>query len=236
MDAQGNVTNAGAMLSARQQTFLTAIVEQYVATGEPVASQTIAAASGLSSATVRNTMAELVDAGYLEQPHTSAGRVPTAKAFRLHVEQLCGGNRIAASLLPVSSRTQINATLQGVSGAEAFLERTSQVLSVLSSGVGVAMSTGREGDLLEHVHFQRLAPKRVLAVVVTHGGAVRDRVLLLDEDVQSNELLRVLPQLHRHQGQQRGAVGVIGTHRLHYEHTINAVQYVAQLFSERQAV
>lgn len=181
----GNFSTA---LTARQQATLTAIVEQYVATGEPVASQAIAAASGLSSATVRNTMAELVEAGLLEQPHTSAGRVPTARAFRLHVEQLQGGNRIATSLLPVQSRSQMDATLQGVNGTERFLERTSQVLALLSSGVGIAIATVREGDVLEHVHFQRLGVRRVLAVMVSRGGVVRDRVLLLDGDVLGEEL------------------------------------------------
>ena len=188
----------GVALTARQQATLTAIVEQYVATGEPVASQGIAVASGMSSATVRNTMAELVEAGYLEQPHTSAGRVPTARAFRLHVEQLQGGNRIATALLPLQSRSQIDASLQGVSGADAFLERTSQVLSVLSSSVGVAMATAREGDVLEHVHFQRLGARRVLAVMVSRGGVVRDRVLQMDQDVLGEELDAASRYLNEH--------------------------------------
>ncbi len=175
-------------LTPRQRATLTAIVEQYVATGEPVASQGIAALGGVSSATVRNTMAELVELGLLEQPHTSAGRVPTAKAFRLHVEQLQGGDRIASAMLPAQARSHIDSTLQGVSGADAFLERTSQVLAVLSNGVGVAMAMNREGDVLEHVHFQRLAQKRVLAVMVSRGGVVRDRVLLVEDDVSGDEL------------------------------------------------
>lgn len=354
----------GAALTARQRTTLTAIVEQYVATGEPVASQVIAAAGGVSSATVRNTMAELVDAGYLEQPHTSAGRVPTARAFRLHVEQLQGENRIATSLLPMQSRSQIDATLQGVGSGDVFFERTSQVLSVLSSGVGVALTAAREGDILDHVHFQRLGVRRVLAVMVSRGGVVRNRSLLLEQDVETDELdaaarylnenfrgwtidvvraeiarraetergeyqrlrqaaeelwtaampdgshahqtvfvegvsnligdsydrgrlremlaaletkERVITLLHAYigteamlqhaglptarvrvvfdmevhapemqglvliaapaisDGTQHGAVGVIGTQRMHYENTINAVHYVAQLFAESQA-
>ena len=175
-------------LHARQRAILSAAVELYVQTGEPVASQAIASLSGLSSATVRNTMVELADAGMLEQPHTSAGRIPTARAFRLHVEQIRGENRLAPRLLPERSRAQIDSHLQGIAGPEAFLERTSQVLATLSSGVGVALASVQIGDLLEHVHFQRLAQRKVLAVVVTRSGAVRDRVLLLREDVQSSEL------------------------------------------------
>ena len=108
------------LLTPRQRATLTAIVEQYVATGEPVASQGIALSGGVSSATVRNTMAELVELGLLEQPHTSAGRVPTAQAFRLHVEQLQGGHRIASALLPAQTRSQIDSTLQGVERCRSF--------------------------------------------------------------------------------------------------------------------
>jgi heat-inducible transcriptional repressor len=175
-------------LHARQRAILSAAIELYVQTGEPVASQAIANVSGLSSATVRNTMVELADAGMLEQPHTSAGRIPTARAFRLHVEQIRGANRIAPLLLPEHSRTQIDARLHGIVGAEAFFERTSHVLASLSSGVGVALATVQAGDLLEHVHFQRLAQRKVLAVVVTRSGAVRDRVLQLSGDLTSGDL------------------------------------------------
>ncbi len=177
----------GVALSVRQQTILTAILEQYLQSGEPVASQGLAAASGLSSATIRSVMAELVEAGYLEQPHTSAGRIPTARAFRMHVDQLRGGNRIAPAMLTAQSRTAIESRLQGVRG-EVFLERTSQLLAGLSRGVGVAMAMVQVNDPMEHVHFQRLATRRVLAVVVTRSGVVRDRVLLLEQELQSTEL------------------------------------------------
>jgi heat-inducible transcriptional repressor len=184
----GDVREPGWELHARQRAILAAAIELYVQTGEPVASQAIASISGLSSATVRNTMVELAEAGLLDQPHTSAGRIPTARAFRLHVEQMRGENRIAPRLLPESSRSRIDTHLHGVAGAEAFLERTSQVLASLSSCVGVALATAHAGDLLEHVHFQRLAHRRVLAVVVTRSGAVRDRALTLESDVDRSDL------------------------------------------------
>jgi heat-inducible transcriptional repressor len=164
-----------------------AIVESYIETGEPVGSGTIARlqhGAGMSSATVRNEMAELADEGLLEQPHTSAGRVPTAKAFRMYVEQLSGG----AARLPVTSRLQIDSSFAGLTGTQAVLERTSHVLATLSSGVGVAIASVGDGDVLEHVHFSRLAQARVLAVVVTRSGVVRDRVLALDKDLSTREL------------------------------------------------
>lgn len=182
-------------ITARQRAILTAIVESYIETGEPVGSGTIARlqhgdVSGMSPATIRNEMAELADEGLLEQPHTSAGRIPTARAFRMYVEQLSGGAnpRIDAARLPARSRRQIDSSFVGLAGMQEVLERTSHVLATLSSGVGVAIAAAAEGDMLEHVHFSRLAASRVLAVVVTRSGMVRDRVLSLDRDLTSREL------------------------------------------------
>jgi heat-inducible transcriptional repressor len=180
-------------ISARQRAILTAIIENYIETGEPVGSGTIARShaadgSGFSSATVRNEMAELADAGLLEQPHTSAGRVPTAQAFRMYVEQLSGGANPRVGQLSTRSRMQIDSSFVGIAGTQAVLERTSHVLATLSSGVGVAIAAAGDGDMLEHVHFSRLAAARVLAVVVTRSGMVRDRVLALDKDLTAREL------------------------------------------------
>jgi heat-inducible transcriptional repressor len=192
-------------ITARQRAILTAIVESYIETGEPVGSGTIArvqarggTSAGLSSATVRNEMAELANEGLLEQPHTSAGRVPTAQAFRMYVDQLSdasgssgssgancqwprrGGLAAGTSASQRELRSQIDSSFAGVSGTQAMLERTSHVLAAVSSGVGVAVAMVAGGDTLEHVHFSRIGRGRVLAVVVTNSGLVRDRVLTLD--------------------------------------------------------
>ena len=175
-----------AEVTGRRRAILMAIVERYIETGEPVGSGTIAAVMGaanVSSATVRNEMVCLTEAGLLEQPHTSAGRVPTGGAFRMFVERL--GK--AAPVLQ-KTRDEIDARFTDVAGTQAVLERTSHVLATLSSGVGVAIAAVPGGDQLEHVHFSRLAPGRVLAVVVTRGGMVRDRVLTLDGDPTAGEL------------------------------------------------
>ena len=188
-------------ITARQRAILTAIVENYIETGEPVGSGTIAgtiarmqaggAGAGLSPATIRNEMAELANEGLLEQPHTSAGRVPTARAFRMYVERL-SGNGVAGGRVLHGHRspieTQIDSSFAGISGTQAMLERSSHVLANVSSGVGVAVAVVAGGDTLEHVHFSRLAKGRVLAVVVTSSGMVRDRMLTLDVDVTAREL------------------------------------------------
>jgi heat-inducible transcriptional repressor len=174
-------------LPPRHRAILIAVVENYISTGEPVGSQTIAHALArsetVSSATIRNAMAELASAGLLEQPHTSAGRIPTARAFRFYVEQL-GGN-----IAPATPRPEIDTSYAGIDTAQSFLERTSHVLALLSSGVGVAITTASgTTDALEHVHFSRLAQGKVLAVVVMTSGLVRDRALTLDIDLDIGAL------------------------------------------------
>src|SRR5271156_5493180 len=177
-------------ISPRDRLVLNAIIELYIATGEPVASQTVARQldnkDGMSSATIRNVMASLGEAGLLEQPHTSAGRCPTAAAFRLYVEQLNGGTKPIA--LTQERRDQIEDSFAGVSSRQQFLERTSHVLALISSGVGVAMAAQGETYCLDHIHFSRISAGRVLAVVVTKSGVVLDRVLTLDRDLSLTEL------------------------------------------------
>jgi len=191
-------------VSPRERLVLTAIIELYIATGEPVASQAVAQyfanKDGLSSATIRNVMASLGDAGMLEQPHTSAGRVPTAAAFRYYVEQITrpeaqlgrlGGIGMASqSPTPLSEerRGQIEESFSGVASSNEYLERTSHVLALISSGMGVALASATAEQVLEHIHFSRLSAGRVLAVLVTQAGAVLDRVLVLDRELTHLEL------------------------------------------------
>jgi heat-inducible transcriptional repressor len=204
-------------VSPRERVVLTAIIELYIATGEPVASQAVAQTfadrEGLSSATVRNVMATLGDAGLLEQAHSSAGRVPTAAAFRYYVEQITQPGRAAAGaqaggaaaqgasalnsslgsglgsgLLSDARREQIEDSFTGVNSSNEYLERTSHVLALISSGLGVALASAPAGQVLEHIHFSRLSTGRVLAVLVTQNGAVLDRVLALDRELTHLEL------------------------------------------------
>src|SRR5437870_5835259 len=125
-------------IDPRGRAVLTAVDETYISTGEPVGSKTIAESGEehWSSATIRNVMAELSDAGYLEQPHTSAGRVPTPAAYRYYVEQLSGKARLSQE-----DEGKINTMLSGAHDVQEFMERTSRVLSLVSSGVGVAIAT-----------------------------------------------------------------------------------------------
>jgi len=175
----------GSQIGEREREILTAVVETFIATGEPVGSRTLARASseGLSPATIRNVMADLSDAGYLEQPHTSAGRVPTPEAYRYYVEQLTGKARLAHT-----DEGIIQDALTGVTDVQEFMERTSHVLSLISRNVGVAVAVTGPKNALDHVYFSRLAENKVLAVVVTRSGLVRDRVLRLERTLTQNDL------------------------------------------------
>lgn len=161
----------------REREILTAIVETFISTGEPVGSRTLARSNreGLSPATIRNVMSDLADAGYLEQPHTSAGRVPSTEAYRYYVEQLTGQARISSE-----DEGIIHGSLRGINDVQEFMERTSHVLSLISKNVGVAVALTGPRNALEHVYFSRLGDQKVLAVVVTRSGLVRDRVLRMD--------------------------------------------------------
>lgn len=161
----------------REREILTAIVETFIATGEPVGSRMLSRSNreGLSPATIRNVMADLSDAGFLDQPHTSAGRIPTTEAYRYYVEQISGETHLAPG-----DEALITDSLAGISDTQEFLERTSHVLSLISRNVGVAVAAGGPKNALEHVYFSRLGDQKVLAVVVTRTGVVRDRILRLD--------------------------------------------------------
>src|SRR5438034_11163258 len=164
---------SGQPIGEREREILTAIVETFITTGEPVGSRTLARGNreGLSPATIRNVMADLADAGLLEQPHTSAGRVPTTEAYRYYVEQLTGKARLSDE-----DENIIQDSLLGISDVQEFMERTSHVLSLISHNVGVDVALGGPNTALEHVYFSRLSDQKVLAVLVTRYVLMRDRV------------------------------------------------------------
>jgi heat-inducible transcriptional repressor len=164
-------------IGKREREVLTAIVETFISTGEPVGSRTLSRSNreGLSPASIRNVMADLSDAGFLDQPHASAGRIPTTEAYRYYVEQISG----TANLAP-EEESMISGSLAGITDVQEFMERTSHVLSLISRNVGVTVASSGTKNALEHVYFSRLGDQKVLAVLVTRSGVVRDRVLRLD--------------------------------------------------------
>src|SRR5467141_1652646 len=152
-----------APLSERERQVLGAVIESYVQTAEPAASRTIAKRLqlGLSPATIRNTMSDLEEKGYLYHPHTSAGRIPTDLAYRVYVDSL-----MHLSQVPPSESDQIREELTGERTAvDRILERAAQVLGVLTKELGVAVSPSLDEALLERLELLQISSERLLLVL-----------------------------------------------------------------------
>ena len=172
------------VLTARAREVLHSIVEEYIETGEPVASRTISRGrkDSLSPATIRNVMADLYQEGYLDQPHTSAGRVPTEKAIRAYVESL------AARSLPAVELERLRAALSAVESLTERTERSSHFLTEFTRNIGIAVAIPAASQTLEQIELVKLADRRVLMIVVTRDRMVRNRVISLDAEVSQDEL------------------------------------------------
>jgi len=178
---------SGAPLSGRAQDILHTIVRSYIETGEPVGSQTLAhlRRHTLSAASIRNVMAELADAGYLSQPHTSAGRVPTEMAFREYVQSLTAG-RIASA-----DAARLRSELREAHSAEACMERSCHLLTELTRNVGITAALPPAVRELDQLELVPLGDRRILVILVTRDGTVHNRVVSLEEVVSSNELVSI---------------------------------------------
>jgi len=181
------------MLDSRARTLLKTLVERYIADGHPVGSRTLSKYSGLdlSAATVRNVMADLEDLGLISSPHTSAGRIPTPRGYRLFVDTL-------VTVRPLE--TEQTERLQGQflpDEPQRVLTQAAQVLSSLSQFAGVVM-TPRRSSTFRQVEFLRLSDRRVLLIIVTPEGDVQNRILHADRDYTSTELIEASNYVNRH--------------------------------------
>ncbi len=177
----------------RTRELLHEIVEAYIETGEPVASRSIARRRGddLSAASIRNVMADLDEEGYLTQPHTSAGRIPTEKAFRSYVQSLSLRRMASAEL------EKLRADIGQFGTVEGRVEIASRMLMGMTRGVGIAAAIPRPSTALEHIELVALPDKRVLMVVVTRDHEARNRVVRLDEAVSQVELESIRNYVNR---------------------------------------
>jgi len=184
-----------ALAPKRNQQILADIVRAYVETGEPVSSRSIARMQPetLSPATVRNVMADLEDEGFLFQPHTSAGRVPTAAAYRFFVEEVA-----AQGIASPADIEWMRTELQSAQTPEALLERASHVLATVSCGLGIIISPPLAQTAVEHLRFLLLPDSRVLVVLVAKGGMTRDKVIRPERLFLQEELDRISDYLNRH--------------------------------------
>ncbi len=185
-----------APLIQRELEVLTSIVEDYIAKAQPVGSRTISKGGRmrLSPASIRNTMSDLTDKGYLEQPHTSAGRVPTAKAFRLYLDQV-----MQLRPLPAPIKEMMAASL-GQAGLEIddILRNASRVLSTVSKQVCMVLAPRQSMARWRQIDFVLLRPGLIMAILVLQGGMVQKRLVAADASITADDLVHFGNYLNHH--------------------------------------
>ncbi|MDR2334959.1 heat-inducible transcriptional repressor HrcA [Diaphorobacter ruginosibacter] len=174
------------MLDDRAKLLLKALVERYIADGQPVGSRTLSRASGLelSPATIRNVMADLEELGLIASPHTSAGRIPTARGYRLFVDTMLTVQRDRLPELQLMPEQP-----------QKVIANAANLLSNLSQFVGVVMAP-RRPSVFRHIEFMRLSEKRLLVIIVSPDGDVQNRVIFTQSDYSSSQLVEAANYLN----------------------------------------
>jgi heat-inducible transcriptional repressor len=174
------------ILTPRQKRILRFVVEHFVGSGVPVGSRALSKLKDehLSPASIRNTMADLEDMGYLSQPHTSAGRVPTDPGYRYYIDQL-----MPSEPLPVDEVRQIRDFFDNVGGmVDSIFQSTSRLLSRHSHYIGIVSTPRFESLVFEHIHFVRKGPGRILVIFVARNGTVHNKLITFDGDFNQDLL------------------------------------------------
>lgn len=176
-------------LDERQSQILMAVVCNYIATADPVGSRTIARKYrfGISPATIRNIMADLEEMGFLIQPHTSAGRIPTDKGFRFYVDQI----EQSRKSLDEAEVFNIEEALHTEIELGHLMKKTTDLLSRLSQQAGLVLAPNLESMVCRHIDFIKLTHSQVLVIFISESGLVHKRVILLDEDIFQDTLDKI---------------------------------------------
>ncbi|MFP8833183.1 heat-inducible transcriptional repressor HrcA [Hydrogenophaga sp. XSHU_21] len=180
------------MLDDRSKLLLKALVERYIADGQPVGSRTLAKATGLdlSPATIRNVMSDLEELGLIVSPHTSAGRVPTARGYRVFVDTMLTVRRDAfASVAPIAPA--------GIESPQRVISQAAHLLSSLSQFVGVVMAP-RRSSVFRHIEFLSLSERRVLVIIVSPDGEVQNRIIQTQANFSQSQLVEASNFLNSH--------------------------------------
>ncbi|MDQ3255054.1 MAG: heat-inducible transcriptional repressor HrcA [Acidobacteriota bacterium] len=184
----------------RAQAVLSAIIKEHLRTGEPVGSRTVAekcaGVAGWSSATIRNVMGELEEAGLVEQPHTSAGRVPTDKGYRFYVDHLVGNTRLSRADVTAIDRALGASSGESNISPGRLMERVSHLLSELSENVGIVVSPSLADNRLQHIEFLQLADDRILVVLVFAPNIIQNKIVRIDERLSQDDLERTARYLN----------------------------------------
>lgn len=187
-----NLQSAGkANPDSRAQAILGALIKEHLGTGDAVGSRVLsdrfAHGFGWSPATIRNVMAELEEAGLVEQPHTSAGRVPTDKGYRFYVDNMLDDARLSPADL-VAIETLFSAAAESGNSSDYLMETASHVLSSLSENVGIVVSPSLSENRLKHIEFVLLPDKRILVVLVSTSNFIHNKLIRVDENFSQDAL------------------------------------------------
>jgi heat-inducible transcriptional repressor len=170
--------------SRRSGRVLSALVREYIASGEPIPSSLLVSSAGVSSATVRSILARLEEDGYVQQPHTSAGRIPTDRGYRFYVDLLLESKRSVRAASAVEARLRETAAPL----VDSVLSQASHLVSQASRQVGFALRPAHEGAVFDRVEFIPLAGTRVLVVIVARGGRVIQKMIDTGEPLDADSL------------------------------------------------
>ncbi|MBC7334848.1 MAG: heat-inducible transcription repressor HrcA [Clostridia bacterium] len=183
-------------LDERKKRILQAVVQDYIATAEPVGSRTLARKYnlGVSPATIRNEMADLEEMGLLEQPHTSAGRIPSDLGYRYYVDYLMEKTHLTAEeqdFIVQSLATKLQAV-------EELIARTSEVLSAMTNLTGLALGPQWAGSVILYIELLPLVPEKAILLVVTNMGTIQHRFLEIPDEITARDLAVISEVLTRH--------------------------------------
>src|SRR5499427_3949084 len=172
-------------MDERDREILRLIIKSYVTSGEPVGSRTLAKSMGwrFSPATIRNVMADLEDEGYLAQPHTSAGRIPSEKGYRFYVDHLADSGRLSKS-----DERYVSRMLSESDSPEDVMSRASVVLSTISKNVGIVIAPPMGATVLKHIEFLDLSDGKILVIFVSTSGLLQRKLIRVAEGYTQEEL------------------------------------------------
>jgi heat-inducible transcriptional repressor len=182
-------------LSRRYQEILRALIREFVRTGDPIGSRRLAKISkeGLSSATIRNVVADLEEMGYVTKPHTSAGRIPTPQGYRFFVDKLSNTRQLSDRQVD-----RIRKTLEEERTPGELMSKTSQVLSRISDNVGFVLAPPASSLVMKHIELVKISPHRILVILVTQAGTVQHKVIRAEEELTQKDLDRANSYLLTH--------------------------------------
>lgn len=180
------------LLGTRSQAVLAAVIKEHLVTGEAVGSLVLSDrfrnSPGWSSATIRNVMGELEDAGLVEQPHTSAGRVPTDQGYRYYVDNILEEARLSRADVRAIDRVFTVSGMDSATSSDRIMEKMSHALSELSENVGIVVSPSLAENRLSHIEFVQLSDKRILVVLVTASNTIHNKIIRVEDNITQEEL------------------------------------------------